>query len=26
LRKGVSATRWRNTGKPEAWISTSKVR
>ena len=26
LRKGVSATRWRSTGKPEAWISTSKVR
>ena len=26
LRKGVSATRWRSTGKPAAWISTSKVR
>ena len=26
LRKGVSATRWRSTGNPAAWISTSKVR
>jgi hypothetical protein len=26
LRKGVSATRWRSTGKPAAWISISKVR